>query len=233
MAEEKLSPSRPGDKEAENLAYLRRLEGWFLKRDRLRRVLVNQAPLTASDYNNSDVIRVEILAIDEAILHTLASIANEEKMSEFYKSLAHFLADLRRKPVPSFIRNAHKISAAKFEVTGIRPKRKKSGTPRAMTSGQVGPLMEIDAIARLVEEGFIPSRGLTRKLYEKLALERGQLLYRRQQIQPNPRVEEIRSEFRDLPRHERVEEAERRLVSAISKFRRAERPRKSRSHTEK
>ena len=167
MGKEKLSPNRSGDKEPTGSPPTGVAKGWFLKRDRLRRALVGQAPLTASGYNNnSDIIRVELLATNEAILHALARATSEEQLKEFYKSLAHFLNDLRLKPVPSFIRDAHKISAAKLETSGAQPKKKKSGAPRVTTSGQVGPLMEIDAIAKLVDEGFIQKPTLTWNLHK-------------------------------------------------------------------
>jgi hypothetical protein len=227
MDKEELSPDRPGDKEATGSSSTRALEGWFLKRDHLRRALVGQAPLTAQGYNNnSDIISVELLAIDETILHKLALMTGEQQLRQFYKSLAHFFADLRRKPIPPSIRDAHKISAAKVEATGLRPKKKKSGAPRVTTSGQVRPLMEIDAIARLVDEVFIKKPTLTWNLHKSVDLDKGQLRYRRQQIQPNRRIEEIRTEFEGLSSDERVEEAQRRLASEISEFRQYGRPRK-------
>jgi hypothetical protein len=93
--------------------------------------------------------------------------------------------------------------------------------------------MEIDAIASLVEEGFIPKPTLSWNLHKAVDLDKGQLRYRRQQIRPNRRIEEIRAEFDGLSSDERVEEAHRRLTSATSEFRRAGRPRKGTNYVEK
>jgi hypothetical protein len=93
--------------------------------------------------------------------------------------------------------------------------------------------MEIDAIARLVDKGFIQKPTLAWNLHKAVGLDKGQLRYRRQQIQPNRRVEEIRAEFHGLSSDQRIEEAQRRLASAISRLRQAERPRKSRTYVER
>jgi hypothetical protein len=93
--------------------------------------------------------------------------------------------------------------------------------------------MEIDAIAKLVDEGFIQKPTLTWNLHKAVDLDKGALRYRRQQVQPNRRIEEIRAEFDGLSSGERIEEAQRRLASGISEFRRYGRPRKVLSYDEK
>jgi hypothetical protein len=65
-----------------------------------------------ADYGGRDAALVANLGLEASILQKLAQLEKDERLSSFFKALALFLDELRRNPTPTFIRDAHKITAA-------------------------------------------------------------------------------------------------------------------------
>jgi hypothetical protein len=101
-------------------------------------------------------------------------------------------------------------------------------------------MRELDAIARLVDEGFLSEKSLTENIYKKLSVTKDQFNHYRKLVQPNGRTEELRfvlSQFTVKDpvdgTEERREEAEKRLSSVIKRFREQRRPTKTHQYGEK
>lgn len=142
-----------------------------------------------------------------AILSTLARQTDDDKLSDFYRSLAEFLNDLCRRPVPSFITNAPAITTARLVAAGEQKKKEKPGRPRGGTSGQETSIQVLDAIVKLTKQEhgeFIPIRDPVKKITE-LGISRGTFRSRRQNARSgNPWIERLKAEWDSLshgPRH--------------------------------
>ena len=91
MADEELSPDKADANRHLTLTRQKALEGWFLKRESLRKAITGQAPLTFELYGGEEKVRMQILATDESIYYTLSKLTDDSQLKELYVYTAALL----------------------------------------------------------------------------------------------------------------------------------------------
>jgi hypothetical protein len=229
VADEELSPDKPDANRHLTSTRQKALEGWFLKRESLRKTITGQAPLTFELYGGEEKVRMQILATDESIYYTLSKLTDDSQLKELYVYTAALVGQLRRGPIPSFVKAAPAHYAKTFPPAGGPPK-KKTGAPKSVNETQRPPLQVLDAIIRLANEGFIPLHAPVQLVADKLGIGRDALTHQRRSLGgTHPWVASLREDWGGLPPEERAAKACERIEKETGLLRIARKERKRRA----
>jgi hypothetical protein len=181
VADEELSPAEAAANRVIASARQQTLDVALESRKLLNMALAGRAPLILQLYGGENGVRTELLVTNAFILYALGKLTDDGRMKEFYNSLADFLEQLRRGPLPSFVKAAPALYAKNFPPTG-RPPKKKAGAPKSVNEKQRAPLLVLDAIIRLANEGFMPLHAPAVLVAKRLGIGPDALRHRRKSV---------------------------------------------------
>jgi hypothetical protein len=196
----------------------KRLDSWLRKWDFLWKVRLGKyGEEEFLRHGGDDGIHRQIRAVEAVILRNLAKLNGDSSLSRFYKSVAKFMENLTRKPLPRFINDAPSIESRRLG-------KRKIGRPQSLSSDhdEVEPLQILDAIAKLATAThgrFLYIKNPVIDISNRLGISRDALRARRQKVSSkNVWIERLKSEWGNLSPVERSTEAEKRIRNAVDRL---------------
>jgi hypothetical protein len=196
----------------------KQLDSWFGKWEFLWKVRLGKfGEEELSRHGGDDGVHRQIRAVEAVILRNLAKLNGDSSLSRVYKSIARFMENLTRKPLPRFITDAPSTVAQRLG-------KRKIGRPQSVSSDhdEVEPLQILDAIAKLATAThgrFLYIKNPVINISSHLGISRDALQARRKKVSSNNVwIERLKSEWGNLSPAERSTEAEKRIRNAVDRL---------------